>query len=352
MASTWLLAVCVPTPPPPPPASVLLELNQHDRGYTLFLVHKDGSIVHVNARMRSIRPLQAPLGGALPAQMPVFSVTRDRVYFLDGDTDVRWVDSLGNLSPGVVLHVPGSAFVESGIAVTPDDSRVAVTTIGYTPNPRFTPPASALPATLDLSEETFAPNSGHVTILTATATPATATTPFLWAVGWRGGYPVVAIGEAGTNATFLDPYGTATGYYLVNASGNPFRAMQCDPAGPLSPAGTACLGPFSTFSWQGTTTPYPSSTPPLPVGAAISPNGQYVAYCCTSGDLMLWQLLYKLTSRPLGPTPGPTEGWIDDGHVVTEGVPGQPAKVYDIATVTSITTQAVGQVVGRLPGAM
>jgi hypothetical protein len=352
LAAGSVLAACTQQPPPPPPAGVLLDLNANDRSYTLFLVHTDGSVVAANAHQRTIRSFVAARGGALPAPMPAFSVTNDRVYYLDGDNDVRWVDSRGNRSNGVVLTVPGSPFTESGIGVSPDDRFIAVATVDYAQNPQTSPPSLALPATLVVSVGSFAPHSGH-TIFRATATVTAPTTRFLWPAGWFPNLPVMAIGEAATQNVAYNPYGTFTGYsYLTATTGSPVGGMLCVPAGPLTPAGTACLYSFATLSTHSLSTPYPARTPPTPLGAAISPNGQHVAYCCTAGALQLWQLNMSPPSRPLLATPGPTEGWIDDNHALTEGTTASHAQVIDIRSTTARTAPAIGTVVGRLPGGL
>lgn len=58
------------------------------------------------------------------------SISNSRVYYLDGNADVRSLGPDG--STALATHLPGSASVSVGFAISPDDRRIAVSVIEYT----------------------------------------------------------------------------------------------------------------------------------------------------------------------------------------------------------------------------
>src|SRR5262249_23589393 len=155
--------------------------------------------------------------------LPVFSTSDSRLYYLDGDDDVRYLDRDG--ARGVAGHVPGGPHAQSGFAVSPDDRRIAVATVDY----------SSSPPSTRLYVEDLAGGGGHVELPSPVGGD-------VWRVGWHGGQLVVAVASAPTQSLPGNPYGTFGGYQLIDATtGGRVAAVPCDPAGSLTPAGTACL---------------------------------------------------------------------------------------------------------------
>jgi len=302
--------------------------------YDLSLVFGDGRVVGpVSARLRTVRPA----AGSIVAALPVVSSSDSRVYFLDGDTDVRFLARDG--SQGAAARVPGGLHTESAFAVSADDRRLAVATLD----------ASADPATMRLSVEDLAGGGEHVDL------PAP-TDSVLWPVGWHAGQLVVAVGSAPTRNVADNPYGTFGGYRLLDpATGARLATIDCDPAGALTPAGTACLGgspalavtDFSGRAHSFDLGPGASAV----VSAAESPDGDLVAICCISQQLQLWDLTTD-TVRGLGPADGTAYGWVDATHLLVGDAAGLRGTLLDVRTGSAVTVAAWGRVVARMPGGL
>jgi hypothetical protein len=130
--------------------------------------------------------------------------------------------------------------------------------------------------------------------------------------------------------------------------------VACDPAGALTPAGTACLTggtPLQVVDFGGATRSL-ASTPPTVVSASESPDGARVAFCCASGQLELWDVADGSVTG-LGPATTPDYGWIDGTHLLVSDPQTDHPRIVDV---TNSTSQQVstgpGRVVARLPGAL
>jgi hypothetical protein len=322
----------VPTVPTGP-AAVLVQLAGAST-YTVSLVFEDGRVAGpASARLRTVAP---PLVGAAPAAMPVFSASDSRLYYLDGDSDVRYLERDG--THGSAGRVPGGVRSQSGFAVSPDDRRIAVAAIDY----------SVTPASARLYVEDVAGGGNHVDL------PVPAGT-YVWPVGWHAGELVVAVGSAPTQSVAGNPYGTFGGYQLIDAAtGGRLGELACNPAGPLTPAGTACLvggAPLTVQDFAGPTRSL-GGAPPSAVSAALAPDGAHVAFCCVGGQLQLWDVGDGAVAG-LGPADSPHYGWIDARRLLVSDGPAQHPRVLDVATGTSLPVAApLGRVVGRVPGGL
>jgi hypothetical protein len=314
----------------PGPAAVVLGLAAPS-SYTITLVFADGHLVGpVRAQLRTVQPLVR----AAPAGIPVFSASGSRVYYLDGDNDVRFLALDG--SRGTAGRVAGGTRAQSGFAVSPDDRRLAVATIDY----------SQAPAALSLSVEDVG-GGGHVDLLASTG-------PYEWPVGWHDGQLVVAMGSAATQNVVGNPYGTFSGYQLIDAAtGARLAAIQCAPAGALTPAGTACIGssgPPEIEDFAGRSHSVDGGgTPLVALSAAEAPDGARVAFCCAAGQLELWDVTTG-TLTALGTDGGRPFGWIDATHLLVEGAGS--SRIVDVASGAATPVQVDGQVVGRVPGGL
>ena len=330
-------AVAAPSPNPTPgaptgPAAVLVQLASPST-YTVSLVFPDGRVTGpATARLRTVAP---PLVGAAPPAMPVFSASDSRVYYLDGDSEVRFLERDG--THGTATRVPGGPRAQSGFAVSPDDRRIAVAAIDYT-----TTPAATRLYVEDLD------GTNHVDL------PQPAGT-YAWPVGWHAGELVEAVGSPPTQSVSGNPYGTFGGYALVDAAtGGRLGGLACDPAGPLTPAGTACMvggSPLVVQDFAGSTRSL-GNAPTSVVSAAEAPDGAHVAFCCVGGQLQLWDVAAGTVST-LGPADSPAYGWIDGRHLLVSDSPAQHPRVVDVATLASLPVAAtLGRVVGRVPGGL
>jgi hypothetical protein len=328
-------AAATPTPRRTPAAAAVLLQLVSPNSYGISLVFDDGHVVGpVTARLRTVT---APLTGSTPATMPVFSTSDSRLYYLDGDGEVRYLDRDGGRASAA--RVPGGPHAQSGFAVSPDDRRIAVAAVDY----------SSSPPTTRLYVEDVAGGANHLEL------------PFpvganVWPVGWHGGELVVAIGSAPTQSVPGNPYGTFAGYQLIDATtGGRLSSLACDPAGALTPAGSACLAggaPLQVQDFVGRTRSLGGSAPGSVVSAAEAPDGAHVAFCCADGQLQLWDVAEGSVAS-LGPAENPDYGWIDATHLLVSDRPTQHPRVIDVTAGTSLPA-AVGQgrVVARVPGAL
>lgn len=247
-------------------------------GYDLALVGTDGKVVaKVHAATRAFIHQQG-ISAPAAADLPEISASRSRVYYLDGDSDVRYLKPDG--SGGHVTQLPGTNSVHAGFAVTPDDRRIAVSLLDY----------AASPPTLRLYVEDLG-GGNHAEIFSSR-------TAFVWPVGWHGGKLVVAaVGGPPFSPQGIawNPY-SAPEYHVVDPSdatrlatiGSGDSQTGCQPSGLLTAAGTACYhrtatagggGYFATLDWNGKLGSLRVPTDTWAI-AGIAPGGSSLAGCC------------------------------------------------------------------------
>lgn len=187
--------------------------------------------------------IAATAGPAGAPMLPEVSTANGRVYYLDGDSQVRYLAPDG--STGAVTHVPGSASAMAAFAVSPDGSRIAVSVITY----------NGSSASMDLYVEDVT-GANHHDLFRSTSV-------FEWPVAWHSGDIVLAVGPAFTTQGLnVNPY-AAQSYHVVDASTAVRKATlgvsTCEVTGVLSPAGAPCLAPappgnggqYYLFDWNG-----------------------------------------------------------------------------------------------------
>jgi hypothetical protein len=294
--------------------------------YSISLAFANGGVAGpFNAHLRTPSATTAAGTGALP----VFSASDSRVYFLDGNSSIRFLGPDG--SHGQASLVPGGPAVQSAFAVSPDDHRIAV--------------AALDPSTgTKLYVEDLA--GGNRINLPLPSHPA------VWPVGWHSGLIVLAEASPATQTQPANPYGTFAGYMLLDPNtGVRWGSLECNPAGPLTPAGTACLGASGPLVEQDFAGRQHAAAPAAGVEtAAEAPDGARLALCCPSGLLELWTGSGDLVS--LGAASADGYGWIDATHLLISGLPGSRARIADVVTGKSSPTSAAGKVVGRVPGGL
>jgi len=320
-----------PSAPPTGPAAVLVQLASAST-YAVSLVFDDGRFTGpATARLRTVAP---PLVGAAATVMPVFSTSDSRLYYLDGDTEVRFLERDG--TQGSAVRVPGGARQQSGFAVSPDDRRIAVATVDY----------SSSPAATRLYVEDVAGGGNHVELPFPVAAA-------VWPIGWHDEELVVAVGSPPVQSVAGNPYGTFAGYQVIDANtGSRLATVACNPAGALTPAGTACLMGDTRLRVQdfaGRTRSL-DGPPMAVVSAAEAPDGARVAFCCVGGELQLWDLGDGAVSG-LVSVDRPDYGWIDPTHLLVSDGPALRPRVMDVTNGSSLWVAAgLGRVVARVPG--
>jgi len=245
-------------------------------GYDLALVGTDGKVVaRVHAATRAF--IQTP--GAAATDLPEVSASSSSVYYLDGDSDVRYVSADG--STGHVTTVPGTKTVHAAFAVTPDNRRLAVSLLDYA----VSPPA------LRLYIEDLRGGTNHAEIFSSRNS-------WVWPLGWHAGKLVLAAAGGppfSPQGIAWNPY-SAPEYHVVDpldatrlatiGSGDFQRG--CQPSGLLTAAGTACYhrtataggaGYFSTLDWDGKLGSLRVTTDTWGI-AGVTPSGGFLAGCC------------------------------------------------------------------------
>lgn len=252
-------------------------------GYDLSMVGVDGKVVaKVHAAVRSFIHTVGTAGGAAAFDLPEVSASNTRVYYLDGNSEVRYVNPDG--SAGHATTVPGTNMIHAAFAVTPDDSRIAVALLDYA----VSPPA------LHLYVEDLLGGANHAEIFSSHSA-------WVWPIGWRQDKLVLAATSSPPytqQGISWNPY-SAPEYHLVDATnatrlatiGSGADPTGCQPVGPLTAAGTACYhrnattggaGYFATLDWTGRLGSLRVTTDSG--GApAVAPGGDSLVGCCDPG---------------------------------------------------------------------
>src|SRR5438445_2524353 len=258
----------------PKSLAVLVDLFAAKGGYAITLVAADGSVV-----ARTSAQTRSAIADAV--ELPYVSSSNSRVYYMDGDHDIRYPKADG--SSGLATTVSGSATVHAAFAVTPDDARIAVGLLDY----------SVSPVKLTIYVEDIG-GAHHAAIYTSTD-------KYLWPVAWHSGHLVVAYLGPGT-APFKNKF-SAVNYsgrdlsrypYGPNPYGginfhviNPVTAQReviisgGGASGLLTKSGTAVVQ-GDGVDWSGQpifwNSPYDYGS--FSASGSLSPDGRIIAACC------------------------------------------------------------------------
>ena len=291
------------------------------------------------------------------SELPYVSASNTRVYYLDGDQQIRWMKPDG--STGVAGTVPGGPNVHAAFAVTPDDSRIAVALLDY----------SASPVALTLYVEDLG-GAHHAVIFTST-------NHYVWPVAWHAGKLVVA---------YLGPGGVPFKGKAVNYSGrdltnypygpNPYGGINfhvIDPvtaqretiisgggaSGLLTRSGTAEVQ-GDAVDWGGQPVFFSSSDyGSISAAGSLSPNGRMIAACCSdlpspTGRLKVWYAGGGSKVLHADTTSGDWAGWFDNSHLITgfyQRSDGSPNVVF-LDSGSAKPVDVHGIVAAMLPGGL
>lgn len=121
---------------------------------------------------------------------------------MDGNSDVGYLTRDGRTATAV--HLPVDAQVRYPIAVSPDDSRIAVAALDYVGTGTYPKPDIHL--TIFVEDLTGA---NRVDLFTSTSVTE-------WPVGWHAGHVVIAVGPGGiVQSGSNNPYFATTEYHVV-----------------------------------------------------------------------------------------------------------------------------------------
>lgn len=328
----------------------MVDLFRTSGTYDLTVVGGDGRVVsEANGDQRSA------IADAL--ELPYISTSNKRVYFLDGDRDVRYLVPNGEM--GLAATLPGSAAAHAAFAVSPDDRRIAVGLLDYSSRP--------VKNTLYVEDLN---GSNHRVIYTST-------TRYVWPVAWHAGQLVVAY--LGPNALPFkskaqlygngdlvhyplgpSPYG-GINFHVISPTNAARLAIITGggASGLLTKAGVAAVQGDST-NWKGQWVNWSSPTNYGAYSAAgsLSPDGKVIAASSYAqggpSQLVLW---YPEDVRITTPVPARSSdwvGWFDSTHLITgfyQRADGTPT-LLDITTNQVTTVDAHGFVAAMLPGGL
>jgi hypothetical protein len=326
-------------------------------GYDVAIVDISGRVL---ARAHAaVRSFIEPSGISAPAavDLPEISVSNTRLYYLDGDAQVRALSPDGSSVP--LIRVAGDASAHAAFAVSPDDRRIAISIISYSP-------ATKMPVGVRLYvEDLSGTNQSEI---------YSSTSNYVWPVGWHNGDLVLSSGSPlSPQGIVANPYSSHS-YHLVDPSTASRIATigfdvqnPCGVWGPLTPAGTACYtrtassgmgGYFRLLGWDGRN--YLPSNGQYPTASGgwaavgIGNRSTNIAMCCDDST--------NVTVRmPLGggslKTSMNGQGadwvcWLDADHLLSGSVYQQQfqPQMLTIDTNVVVSVDAKGFCAGVMPG--
>jgi hypothetical protein len=288
-------------------------------GYDLALAGADGRVVaRAHAAARSFIGTGGSGGGAAALDLPEVSAANGRVYYLDGDQNLRSLTAAG--SSDVLATVPGSRTAHVGFAVSPDGQSIAVSVLTYS--------GTAASVTSLYVEDLPGGNRRDI---------AHTGPDLVWPVGWHGNDLVLAAASNGFSQQGLafNPY-FAAGFQLVDPAtsnrvasiGGPDAGSGCQVTGLLVPAGTACWHRTSSqtaselwlLNWTGARSDTLTVQRPSPT-AALNPDRQSVGICCDDASAVLVAQGHATpAATALEGSPDSWPCWVDDQHLLAGSV--------------------------------
>lgn len=311
-------------------------------GYDVTLVTTSGCAVKTaHAATRSYIHGAGSISTPSAADLPEVSVANGGVYFLDGDSEIRFMTP--TLDPKTVASILGGANAHAGFSVSPDGSRVAVSVLTYQGDS----------AALDLYVSDLS-GTNRIDLFHSTSEAA-------WPVAWHGGDVVLAVGPLFSQQGLWDNPYFAASFHVVNATtatrvaaiGGPDYQTGCEVSALLVPAGTACYhrtatsgmgGEFWILDWNGSRL-QPGFGSANGGTAAVNPDqAQTLALLDQSVPALEILSPGNKVSADLS---GPVDSWpcwIDDGHVLIGSVnsPKSTPVVVDASTGQTTSVQAHG----------
>lgn len=268
--------------------------------------------------------------------MPYFSSSRTRLYYLDGDGNVRFLAIDGR--SGLAKSLPVRSLQHAGFAVSPDDRTIAVSLIDY----------SVTPHRITVYTEDLSGSAGHRVLYTST-------TRFAWPIGFVGDQILMAVGPTGSQSGTGDPYGAYYGYALLDRSGT-FTRRLCapnsnDPAdygtarGPVDPDGATCDSSSGRVlqAWSGAQTALHDRACGADPVVEYSPDRRFIL---CSGMRVVDVSGHELVTHTAHASDASDVrfSWIDDFHVVIG------MDIVDIRTGASAPLTQATSVMWRVPG--
>jgi hypothetical protein len=321
-------AVHSTTPAPQPAFAVLVKdfLVTGGSQYTISLVGVDGRVAAtVKAAKRTLAP---------GVQVASVNTSGTRAYYLDGDSTLRFIKPDGGR--GVATHFQLGPHQAAAFAVTPDDTRIAVSVLDFTQYPVGT----------HLYVEDLAGGGHHADLFSSTSVME-------WPAGWHAGRLVLALGLNVPPQNLYEGFLRGHGYHVADAATATRIRSLCDGWDSFVPevkAGTVCQSGTDTrlVSWEGDVRQVPKTGSCSPAGP-MSPDGSLIATLgCGGSTVGLMDDSGKLATLSLKGEPG---GWIDPQHVLVKSAAGADL-ILDARDGKTQATRAQGFFAAALPGGL
>lgn len=294
--------------------------------YTASLIGIDGHVVASASAQRRSRPT-----GVL-IQMPSVSASNTRLYFLDGDSTVKFLER--DSTVGTATTIPVDRNSAAVFSVSPDDSRIAVAVITL-----------PYPARTKIYVENLAGGGNHVDIFSSNSV-------LEWPAGWHEGHLVIAVGinAPPQNAGEWFNYGYR-GYHVADPTTGARLATVCDgfdASTPPVPAGTVCVNypAYKVSDWNGASRSIVGDAGCG--GGALSPDGSLIANC--QGNPRAVSLVARDGSTKSTAIQATPLGWIDRDHLVVRVDADGSLLVVDVRSLAQIPVGTGGFFAGSIPG--
>jgi hypothetical protein len=362
-APTSVLSPSAAPIPPGPYAVVVTNGPRQGAGYDILLINLQGQVVtRVTAKLPLVKANQT-------VTLPLVSASNDRVYYLDGDTDIRSLSPSG--ATVVVKSIAAGSTSIVAFAVSPDDQRIAVALINQG--------ADVKKDTGRGYVEDLGDTGSHVDLFSNTGLDS-----IRWPVGWHGSDIIDAVGtQCGGPYGSTNGGGCAQSYHVINSATGTRRATICEgpatqpvdanhsttPSGLPVAGGTACVqtvnyynnnqppeGAILAVDWSGANAKL----------ATVNANGQLPAYNCflaPGGGRLACNdsTTDALTIVAQGSSPHSLGrrynvlGWMDATHLLVD-IDTKSLAVVEASTGTAITLALSDadkvQLAGTVPGAL
>jgi hypothetical protein len=268
-----------------------------------------------------------PCDVQLRPRAPLVTSSNTRAYYLDGDSDVGYLTLDGKT--GTAVHLPANPRIRYAVAVSPDDSRIAVAALEYLATVANGKNAAAK---LSIFVQDLA-GGNRVDLFSSTSVTE-------WPIGWHDGHLVVAVGPSGVvQGTVDNPYFAFDGYHVADPTTGVRLATLGKPDecyyGPVVRGGVACLlrgAVLGYQSWDGIGHAFVPYQGFGPTPGALSPNGSQLAGSNTGPPIDSHLNLISVSGIARLEVKGIVQGWLDDEHVVYFTVPSNKTSILDLVT--------------------
>ena len=319
-----------------------------ERGSVLAIVSGPGNMVGLagsdGVLVASATHVPAPFSAH--QLMSWTSASRSRLYYLNKGSEVRFLQPDG--SSGTATNIVLQGQQQAGIAVSPDDIRIAVSILTY--GPPVTGSVSLAYKGMRLYVEDLNGGGHHVEIFSSSTVAE-------FPIAWTAGRLLLAVTRPlCCDGDTLNPY-AATSYHVVDPGTGQRLVALCakdsvGPVGPIEPVGTVCwpsAGSSPQFTtWDGGSFP-PPTAPEFnpPYGAAMTPDSR----CWSVGGIDEIRINCG-PSEHVVPGKGYVLGWLDNQRLVWRPEADGDLSILDRSQESNSAVPGASSYLGTFPPAV